>query len=296
MYVQPAETIETVNIATNNFDADQGMAGGAAMTVITKSGTNEFHGSAFWFLGNEGLNANSLFNNANALAKPNLDRNIYGGTLGGPILKNKLFFFGSWERFQDRRGTQSTYGVPTAAMRAGDFREVAAAYSNFRLYNPLSGGGVPANRQQFPNFIIPSALISPIAQQVMQYYPAPNSSKDLNSNQLADDYVIPREIQVDRDNYDAKLTWQPSQNQTVWGRFSMLDAEVVDNFILGFDEGSLGDTRVYVGTVGTTWTISPTLVFDANVGLSQQNQEVTGPDYGTNYGQQLGIPGTNGSS
>ena len=82
----------------------------------------------------------------------------------------------------------------------------------------------------------------------------------------------------------------------MWGRFSMLDAEVVDNFILGFDDGSLGDTRVYVGTVGTTWTISPTLVFDANVGISQQNQEVTGPDYGTNYGLELGIPGTNGGS
>ena len=143
---------------------------------------------------------------------------------------------------------------------------------------------------------IPSNLISPIAQQVMSFYPAVNSDKDLNSNQLLDDYVRPQEIQVDRDNYDVKLTWQPRQSQSVWGRFSMLDAEVVDNFILGFDDGSLGDTRVYVGTVGTTWTISPTLVFDANVGISQQNQEVTGPDYGTNYGLELGIPGTNGSS
>lgn len=296
MYIQPAETIETVNVATNNFDADQGMAGGAAMTVITKSGTNELHGSAFWFLGSEKWNANSLYNNAFNLSKPPLNRDIYGGTLGGPIVKNKLFFFGSWERFQDRRGSQATYVVPTAKMRAGDFSEVAAAYANFRLYNPYTGSANGAGRDQFSNFVIPSNLISPIAQQVMSFYPAVNSDRDLNSNSLLDDYVTPREVKVDRDNYDAKLTWQPSQRQTVWGRFSMLDAEVVDNYILGFDNGSLGDTRVYVGTVGTTWTISPTLVFDANIGLSQQNQEVTGPDYGTNYGAQLGIPGTNGPS
>jgi hypothetical protein len=296
MYVQPAETIETVNVATNNFDADTGMAGGAAMTVITKSGTNELRGSAFWFANREELNANSLFNNAFGIKKSPLDRNIYGGTLGGPIMKNKLFFFGSWERFQDRRGFTQTWGVPTAAMRAGDFREVAAAYSTFQLYDPRTGSSGGVGRTPFPNFTVPASLISPIAQQVMQYYPLPNTTQDLNSNQLADDYQIPREVQVDRDNFDAKLTWQPNQKQTVWGRFSMLDAEVVDNFNLGFDEGSIGDTRVYVGTVGTTWTISPTLVFDANVGINQQNQQVTGPDYGTNFGLDLGIPGTNGSS
>ena len=296
MYVQPAETIETVNVATNNFDADTGMAGGAAMTVITKSGTNELHGSAFWFANRDELNANSYFNNAFGIKKAPLNRNIYGGTLGGPIKKDKLFFFASWERFQDRRGFTQTFGVPTAAMRAGDFREVAAAYSAFQLYDPRTGGAGGVGRTPFPNYSIPGSLISPISQQVMQYYPMPNTSQDLNSNQLADDYQIDRETQVDRDNFDVKLTWQANQTQTVWGRFSMLDAEVVDNYQLGFDEGSIGDTRVYVGTVGTTWTISPSLVFDANVGLSQQNQEVTGPDFGSNLGLDLGIPGTNGSS
>ena len=97
-YVNPAETIESVNISTNNFGADQGMAGGAAVTVVTKSGTNELHGSAFLFRNQEDFNANTFANNANNLPKPDLSRSIFGGTLGGPIVKNKLFFFGSWER------------------------------------------------------------------------------------------------------------------------------------------------------------------------------------------------------
>ncbi len=98
-YVNPAETIETVNISTNNFDADQGMAAGAAVNVVTKSGTNQLHGSAFFLRNSEGLNANTFANNASGLTKPDLSANIYGGTLGGPILKDKLFFFGSWEHY-----------------------------------------------------------------------------------------------------------------------------------------------------------------------------------------------------
>jgi len=87
-YIQPAETIETVNVATNNFDADTGFAAGAAQTVITKSGTNQFRGSAFWFFNRDEFNANSFYNNAFSIAKPARTLDITGGTLGGPILKD----------------------------------------------------------------------------------------------------------------------------------------------------------------------------------------------------------------
>ena len=178
-------------------------------------------------------------------------------------------------------------------MRAGDFSEVAAAYANFRLYNPFTGG---AGRDPFANFVIPANLISPIAQAIMKYYPAVNTTQDLNSNGLMDDYSQVRKVLVDRDNYDVKLTWQRSSSHSIWGKFAMLDAEVVDNFNLGFDNGSLGDTRVYVATAGHTWTLGPTLVLDGNVGMNRQDQTVTGPDYGKNVGLDLGIPGTNDAS
>src|SRR6185295_10148856 len=120
-YVQSAETIESVTISTNNFAADQGMAAGAAVTVLTKSGTNEFHGSTFFFRSQDELNANTFSNKAFGLEKPNLANSIYGGTLGGPVVKNKLFFFGGWERYAGRRGFQQTFSVPSVKMRNGDF-------------------------------------------------------------------------------------------------------------------------------------------------------------------------------
>jgi hypothetical protein len=296
-YISPAETIDTVNVSSNSFDADLGMAGGAATTVVTKSGTNELHGSAFWFHNQEELNANSLYNNAFGLKKPELSKNIYGATLGGPIVKNKLFFFGSWERYWRENKYNDTYGVPTAKMRAGDFTEVAAAYSAFRLYNPYTGGAGGVGRDQFSSFTIPSNLISPISQGVMAFYPLPNTDQDLNSNKLADDYYYVRAQYQHRDNYDLKLTYQRTPSHSIWAKFGMLDNEGTgNNFYLGFDDGAFGDTRVYVGTVGHTWTINPTLVLDGNLGIQQFNQTVTAPDYGTNYGLELGIPGVNGSS
>jgi hypothetical protein len=293
-YVQPAETIETVNVSTNSFDADFGMAGGAASTVITKSGTNDVRGSGFWFINRDEFNANTFFNNAFSLPKTPLTRDTYGGTIGGPVLRNRFFYFGSIERFRDRRGSNATYTVPTSRMRNGDFGEVAAAYPSFRLYNPFTGGAGGTNRELFANNAIPSTMISSVARAVMAYYPMPNTT-DLNSNQILDDYVQFREIQVDRDNYDLKLSWQRSASHQVWGKFATLDGDVVDNFILGFDNGSRGDTRVYVATAGHTWTLSPTLLLDGNFGANIQNQEVTGPDYGTNIGLDLGIAGSNGT-
>jgi len=296
-YVTSAEAIDTVNVVSNNFDADLGMAGGAASTVVTKSGTNQLHGSAFLFHNNESLNANSLFNNAFGLPKPDLKKNIYGATLGGPIVKNKLFFFGSWERYSRDNKYNDTYGVPTAKMRAGDFSEVAAAYSSFRIYNPYTGGAGGAGREPFANYSIPGNLISPQASNVLPYYPLPNTTQDLNSNQLADDYVITRSQYQHRDNYDLKLTYQRSASHSLWAKFGMLDNEGTGiNFNLGFEEPSLGDTRTYVGGIGHTWTLSPSLVLDGNFGYLQMNQTVTGPDYGTNFGTELGIPGVNGPS
>ena len=300
-YIQSAETIETVNIATNNFDADQGMAGGAAQTVITKSGTNDIHGSAFEFYNSDKLNANTFNNNAFGLPRLPLSHNIYGGTLGGRIIKDKLFFFGAYEKFRDRRSFNFTSAVPTDKMRNGDFTEVLAAkradgtlaYPNFQLFDPNTGTANGAGRTPFANVTIPGARISAGAKAILGLYPRVNTDRDLNSNFLLDDYVVPRETQVDRANYDSKITWQRSKTHSIWGKFSTLRANVVDNYILGFDNGSVGDTKVYVVSLGHTWTISPTLLLDGNFGYNRQDQVVTGPDFGKNYGLDAGIPGVN---
>ena len=137
-----------MNVATSSFDADQGLAAGAAITVATKSGTNELHGSAFYFRNQDELNANTFFNNAFGLAKPPVSRSIFGGTLGGPIRRDRLFFFASWERYLGRNGRRESYSVPSLKMRAGDFSEAEKppppVREVLRVAEHGDGWGVPA--------------------------------------------------------------------------------------------------------------------------------------------------------
>ena len=147
VYIPPAETIQEVNISTNNFDAEQGMTGGAAVTVVTKSGTNKFHGSAFGYHTDNALRARNYFETpTNVARKPKSIVNDMGGTFGGPIFKNKLFFFGSWDGLYERDARSNFYSVPTAALRAGNFTGTATT-----IYNPRTGNADGTGRQPFAN-------------------------------------------------------------------------------------------------------------------------------------------------
>src|SRR5205823_5440596 len=116
-YVPPMEAIETVNVVTNSFDAEQGLAGGSAVNVQIKSGTNDFHGSAFEYHTDNALRARGFFLPTNQV-KPKLVYNQFGGSIGGPIKKNKVFFFGDYEGTVDRRLADGRVSVPTQIGRA----------------------------------------------------------------------------------------------------------------------------------------------------------------------------------
>ena len=170
MIVSPAETIDTVNVSTSNFDAEQGMAGGAAITVITKSGTNSFKGSAFAFYNNENLNAKAYF----ATVKNPASAHIDGATVGGPILKNRLFFFGAWEGQYQTTPQQFFYNVPPPALRVGDFSQAFNPDGSLQvIYDPRTGNPDGTGRVPFPGNVIPADLIDPIAQTDPGSVPAP---------------------------------------------------------------------------------------------------------------------------
>ena len=288
-YIAPVETIENVNVSTNSFDAAQGMTGGAATAVQTKSGTNTLKGSAFYFRQQDEFNARRGYFDP---SKVDASTAITGGTAGGPIRRNKLFYFGSWERNSERQGFFSQYTVPTAKMRVGDFSEVLALNSAFRIYDPSTGTSDGRNRAFFDNAVIPANRISSIALKIQSVYPAPNAAG--TNNGLQNNLLVPRQPKADRDNYDGKVNWNRTPQHQIWAKFSMMHAEVFDLFYLGLDGAGGGKTNTRIFTAGQTWTLSPTLLFDANAGVNGMQQNMQGPDFRTNYGLEVwGIPGTN---
>ena len=301
MYISPAETIDTVNISTSSFDAEQGMAGGAAVTVVTKSGTNQFKGTAFEFYNGDKLNATPFNYTSTPTTKLPVKANTYGGTLGGPIARNKVFFFGSFEGYKREQSLFTFFSVPDAAMRAGDFSKATVSATNNAqqiIYNPFTGNADGTGRQPFPNNQIPSNMIDPIALKILNLFPQPNIP-GTGTGGLTNNYRRQEDRTVDRKNYDVKLNWNRTGAHQIWGKFSHMNAVVDDltNY-LGPDPNATGDggfTKVYQATGGQTWTLAPTLLMDMTFGFSRQDQQVYGPDFQAgNYGlDTLGIPGTN---
>jgi hypothetical protein len=294
VYVAPADTVDTVNVSTSNFDAEQGMAGGAAVTVLTKSGTNEFHGSGNWLFENSGLRARNW---ANPGDKPDTKRNIGTITLGGPILRDKLFFFGAWEGHYTTTPYTRTGTMPTDALRAGDFSAFGTT-----IYDPATGNPDGTGRTPFPNNVIPADRISSISQQLQDRLPSP-TGPGTSSN-----YTKTGIVDFKRNNYDLKINYNVSSKAQVFAKYSQMNGKVQADLWLGNPaEGGAGgsgfgnapgtgDTKVKVGTFGLTWTLSPSLVIDGTASFARFDQTCILPDYGTNYGLDVfGIPGTNGA-
>jgi hypothetical protein len=300
MYVSPAETIDTVDVSTSSFDAEQGMAGGGAVTVITKSGTNQFKGSAVEYFNSDKLNAKPYFFGVGAAPdKLPVKTNQYGATLGGPIRKNKVFFFGSFEGYKRRQSIFTFFQVPDAALRAGDFSKAFNANNSLQIiYNPLTGNPDGTGRVPFPDNKIPASMINPIALKIQQLFPQANTP-GIGVGGYTNNYQRQEDRAVDRENYDGKVNWNRTSSHQIWAKFSHMRAIVDDltNY-LGPDPNATGDggnTKVYQATGGQTWTLTPTLLMDTTFGFSRQKQVVLGPDFNAgNFGLDiLGIPGTN---
>ncbi len=297
-YVQPVETIETVNISTNSFDAEQGMAGGAAITITTKSGTNELHGVAYWFHTNNRL-MNAPYFRAATFRMPKTTRNIAGGTLGGPIKKDKLFYFFSYERTDEATGQSGNFSVAPAEFREGDFSK----WVNYaRVYDPATAPpDQAANRQPFPGNIVPKSRWNPIFSNIYSKMPLPNQISPTDPNNLQGNYLAQGLMTLIRNQYDFKSNWNATSKLMVWGKYSRMDAPVQGTYPFGELGGAalgtegIGDTTTQLVTAGHTYTFSPTFYMDGVFGYTRMDQEVTIPGMGRNVGlDEWKIPGTNG--
>ncbi len=284
-YVAPAETIETVSITTGSGEAEQGLSGGASTTVITKSGTNELHGSAFWFHDNDSLRAGNFFTGN----RPESRFNNFGGTIGGPIAKNRLFYFFSYDNTaQEVSGVRTGDEVPTLDQRMGDF----SAYAD-DIYNPYTGNPDGTGRELFPNKTIPMSMQSPISRRVQDFIPEPNQPGTNNN------YHSQGSPPFDRRYYDTKVNYTVNDKYSLWAKHGFMDAPVSGEPIFGDAGGPTpggnpgnAETKVHLATFGHTYTFTPTLLYDGVIGYWRQDQTVNPTDLGMDF--NLGIPGLGG--
>jgi hypothetical protein len=298
-YIPALESIDTVNISTNNFDAEQGMSGGAAVSVITKSGTNDFHGVAFWYHLNHKWGAKNLFFSPTTPAGPNTPQRIdnqWGGTLGGPIKRDKLFFFMSWEGTTTAERGNGLLSVPTAQVRSGNFQGLTT------VYDPLTGAANGTGRTPIPGNQIPDSRIAFASRTLWSWLPLPNTGTGQTNNFFAS---VPYYFK--RNQVDGKLNWTPDGKTNIFAKYSVMLAPVTGGVpfgqaLGGYPGGAAGAAGIGTGENktdifggGISYIISPTVLFDANFGGTLMHHLTFPPDFGTNVGLDvLRIPGTNG--
>ncbi|HKV26609.1 MAG TPA: TonB-dependent receptor [Candidatus Acidoferrum sp.] len=300
-YVPPSDAIQEVNVVTNSFDAEQGMAGGAAVNVQIKSGTNQFHGSADWFHTDQNFMALNYFSRPGTKINRN-NQNQFGGTIGGPIKKDKLFFFGDYERTTQRgKAGPDLRTLPTAQMATGNFQNLPG---NPIIYDPATGDAHGNGKQQIScngvlNMICPNR-IDPAAAALLQLM-QPSIGQEVPFDSQLHNFAGSGTALFNRDNTDIKINYIATQKSMLWGRYSFSKILVFDPPLLGdaggdaTNGGQLGNAPGLIQSVGlgATYAFSPNLLFDWNFGYTRQRlaaQFDLGSPKGLNL---LKIPGTN---
>ncbi|MDQ2833152.1 MAG: carboxypeptidase regulatory-like domain-containing protein [Acidobacteriota bacterium] len=308
--IPPAEAIQSVDISTNNFEAELGRATGAVTNVILKSGTNAFHGSAFEFIQNNAVNARSYFSTG---PLGHLSYNYFGGSIGGPILKDKLFFFGDYLRTSDHEKISSTLTIPDARYYTPDptnsFIDLSAALVNGagQVYDPTTGDGTAAHpRTPFPHNHIPLSYVNPISLALLKGVNAAAATNGiLNPNAPlsgpTNNYTTNLPFTKTTDSFDTKVDWQINENNHLSGRFSFqravtFQAPAFGSFLGGPAGGAFegtGDQKSYSTGANYDHIFSPTLFTEVRFGVAHLRNNATPTDYGSNDATTLGVPGVN---
>lgn len=286
------DAIEEFKVQTSNYSAEFGRSGGAVINATIKSGTNAFHGTAFEFLRNSALDARQYFEPAGEPKAP-FRQNQFGGTLGGPIKRNKTFFFFDYQGTRIGTSQPDISTVPTPAEIGGNFSALLSGGT--QIYDPASTtmvNGQPV-RTPFPGNIIPSNELDPISSAIAHLYPAPNVAGALTNN-----YVVnaPGTEQVDQG--DVRVDQTISQRQQIFARFSISQTNRFQQPPLpGLADGGSYSTGNYIddtrgAVIGYEFTITPTMVNEVRIGFNREHYVDNTPAYGQKYpGAGLAVPG-----
>ena len=322
IYVPPAEAIETVDVSTSNYDAEFGRAGGAVTNVILKSGTNQFRGSAYEYNRVSALAARTYFNRVqNNSPFPRSTYNYYGGTFGGPIIKDKTFFFFDLLRIDDIRGQFQLTQLPNDQFRNGDVR-AAITSGKSNIYNPFTGNPDGTGRlvifsSSAPgtatvqgrnglvdaynpacagaatcNNVVPLAMIDPISLKILALVPHTNLAG------LTNNYEEDTQFRKNSTSFDIKIDHNWSQKDRLAFRFSRAVQNPLQQPMFGLAGGPIGfqgpgHQHEQSGALNETHVFSPTLIVETRAGVSHYRNVTQTSDYGSTATAALGIPGAN---
>jgi len=303
--VPSQDSVSEFRVQTNNNSAEYGRFTGGVINIASKSGSNAFHGDAFDYLRNKVLNGNTFFGNAAGQPRPPFVQNQFGVSVGGPIKKNKLFFFGAYEGFRQRAGNLFTETVPTQQMLQGDFSGYfGASGALIPIYDPLTQCGQAntaacpasgAQRSPFPGNIIPASRINPVSAAYVAFpaFGLPNGSGNLYTHNF--NFNENRATGGNNDQGNFRGDWNASDNQRVLARYtrwksSNLPVNTYGNGFLNGDpyspEGFITDQAV----LADTYSLNPTTIVDARLGFMRWFYGRIPGFVGTDLAKTFGFP------
>ena len=307
LVIRPAiEAIKEFKIQTNLFSAEQGRNPGGQIDVVTKSGTNLLHGAAYEFLRNSALDAKNFFDKPEAKIPP-FKQNQFGGAIGGPIMKNRTFFFGDIDVFRQRLAKTFVNTVPTAKMRAGDFSELLP---NRQLFDPFTTRPNPDNaaqfiRDPFPGNIIPSSRWDPVTAKLIKAYPLPSSTALVNNlvtNPTKKQDWEQFDVRVDHqitnaDNFFTRYSWSKTRTLSPLTFPAVQIPGVPVAIGIGNEDTFAGVAALTAQHVVVNWvrTLSPRVIADVRLGFNRfhLDYDQEGTESGQQLGNLLGVPNSN---
>ncbi|PYU88417.1 MAG: hypothetical protein DMG08_25500 [Acidobacteria bacterium] len=282
------DAVQEFKVQTSLYSAEFGRNAGGVVNVSVKSGTNEFRGSAYEFLRNQALDARNFFAPLTQ-PKPHYILNQFGGTLGGPVVHDKAFFFLSYEAFRERKGQTLTSTIPTLAMRNGDFSGLGT------IYDPLTTtpSGSTFTRQAFPNNQIPATSMDAPAARLIQLYPQPTGAG------LSNNFIWSPVREQNTHQVDTRIDRQIGSRGSLFGRYSFGDTNTITPaFLPGKAQGAANFSgpnmlRTQGLAIGFTRTLTPTLVNETRLGFTRIGSHVFPFFFGEKIADEVGIPNAN---
>ncbi|MEX2260413.1 MAG: carboxypeptidase regulatory-like domain-containing protein [Bryobacteraceae bacterium] len=283
----PVDAVAEFKVVTNNTSAEYGYRTGAKVIVSTKSGTNEFHGSLYEFLRNDALDGTNFFANRSGAKKPSFRQNQYGATFGGPLIKNKMFAFASWQGTRIRLGRSFISSVPSRDAINGDFSRQPAPDRD--IFDPLTYDSRTGARLPFVGNVIPAARMDPVARRVADLYPAPNIA---GREHARNNFFFSPVQKNDFDQYDFRWDYNVSDAHRWFIRYSVRNQNEDQPGTLPYPAtGGTGQTIKLDGdnvASSFTSTIGATMFNELRFGFSHFPTRFDIP-YTENLNKELGI-------